>query len=92
MRSVVFSTRSRRKMSRWLFVSPVTRLVAELVKATKRPSAESWGEPLMPLACTPAVLRLMRSVAPVARSCTKTSQVRFVSPGTRLSAALWKAT
>jgi hypothetical protein len=42
-RSVVPATRSRTKMSAFAFVSLGTRLLARLVKATKRPSDEMAG-------------------------------------------------
>src|SRR5262245_66576099 len=83
------------KMSPRPFVSPGTRSLAKLEKATKRPSEERDGKywmELSPWDCAPPEATLTRVVTPLARSCTKTSQAPFVSPGTRLVAALEKAT
>jgi hypothetical protein len=44
------------------------------------------------LACEPSPATLVRSVTPVWRSRTNTSQLPFVSPGTRLEAKDEKAT
>jgi hypothetical protein len=57
------------------------------LNATKRPSAEMAGEPLKPargMVCAPADDTDTRVVAVVCRSCTKTSCLKLVSPGTRL--------
>ena len=91
-RVVVPATRSRTKMSCWLFVSPATRLVATLAKATTSPSLSSHGPELLPLPSTPAELTLTRCVVPLTRSRTKMSSLAFRSPATRLVAALMKAT
>src|ERR1700741_4379503 len=85
-------SRSRRKMSWTAFRSPGTRLVAELEKATKRPSAEIKGEWLSALPCAPPEGTLPLSVLPVWRSWMKTSFNMFVSPGTRFVARLRNAT
>jgi hypothetical protein len=85
-------SRSRRKTSCVLFVSPATRLSDMLAKATNRPSAESEGYVLSRLPCTPAESTLTRTMPPVARSLTKMSIEPFVSPATRFDARLSKAT
>ncbi len=76
------------------FVSPETRFVAELMNATKRPSAEIERpqSPLLSFPCVPSVATLTRSVVPLRRSRTKMSRRPFVSPATRFEAALWNAT
>src|SRR5947208_4418361 len=91
-RSVTPVSRSWTRTSSALFVSPLTRLEAKLPKATKRPSAEMDGlkEPSLPW--VPSDATLTRSVTPVRRSCTKTSEPPLVSPLTRLEAKLSKAT
>src|SRR5438270_261408 len=68
------------------FVSPATRLFANEVNATKRPSAEIDGAKLVSLACGPWESTLTRLVLPVLRSRTKTSPAPFGSPATRLLA------
>src|SRR5262245_4374768 len=73
-------------------VSPGTRFVAVLEKATNRPSAERQGEKESPFAWMPEESTLTRVVAPVIRSWTKTSLLAFVSPGTRFVARLSNAT
>src|SRR5918995_1246118 len=82
--------RSWRKTSPMSLVSPGTRLVAELRKATKRPSAEIAGSHADRLAWAPSEATDTRSVRPVARSRTKTSTSPFVSPGTSVGALLLK--
>ena len=69
------------------------RLVARLQNATYLPSAPISGvkEDWLPLP-VPLLLTLTKTVWPVCRSRTKTSDERFVSFGTRLSALLVKAT
>src|SRR5438552_10226937 len=88
--------RSRTKTSVWSFVSPGTRLVASLEKATKRPSAETAGAKnpakLSSFACAPVEDTLTRFVVPVIRSWTKTSTAPLVSRPTRLVASLENAT
>src|SRR5213592_1820721 len=74
------------------FVSPATRLVAVLWNATKRPSAERAAPALAALPSVPSEATLTRSVVPVCRSWTNTSDTLFVSPATRSAAALSKAT
>src|SRR5207244_1701178 len=97
-RSVVPVCRSWTNTSVAPFVSPATRLVAKLTNATKRPSAESAGgkaklrRPLLPLPWVPSEATLTRSVVPVCRSWTNTSDTPLVSPATRSVAALSKAT
>jgi hypothetical protein len=59
---------------------------------TKRPFAEIEGSWLAPFACAPPVATLARIVVPSCRSRTKTSESRFVSPGTRFVAVLSNAT
>ena len=72
--------KSRRKTSLRVFVSPGTRFVAQLKKATNRPSAEIEGRSVWEFACTPRELALTLSVVPLWRSRTNTSNVPFVSP------------
>ena len=89
-RSVTPVRRSWTKTSLVPFVSPLTRLEAELVKATKRPSAEMDGVSEKPSPCEPSDATLTRSVLrvqpargfpfEVQRSWTKTSSQPFVSP------------
>jgi hypothetical protein len=78
-------------MSGRLFVSPATRLVAWLSKATKRPSAESCGSKLSRSPRLPLVLELTSVVVPAWASRTKMSELTFVSPRTRFEARLSKA-
>ena len=54
-------------------MSPGTRLLAKLWKATKRPSAENTGEALSLFAWLPLVAVETRLMAPLSRSLTKTS-------------------
>jgi hypothetical protein len=61
------------------------------MNATKRPSAEMEGAPLTPETWAPAEVTLTRSVVFAPRSWTKTSQPKFVSPGTRLPESLMNA-
>ena len=61
-RSVVLVRRSRTNTSGEVLVSPATRFVAELWKATKRPSAEIQASKLRLLPCAPALLTLSRVV------------------------------
>src|SRR5947209_8634545 len=84
--------RSRTKMSVRRLVSAGTRLVASEAKATKRPSAEIDGAAPPRSAWAPPTPTLTRSIVPVTRSKTKASVAPLVSPGTRLAAALAKAT
>ena len=79
-------------MSAHPLVSPGTRSVARLRKATVLPSAEIEGRVLSLFPCSPAEVTLTRRVCPLARSCTKTSEARLVSPGTSVVARLSKAT
>jgi hypothetical protein len=80
-RSVTPPSMSRTNTSGAELVSPPTRFVAELWKATKRPSAEMKASKLRKFPCTPAVLTLKRVVvawvaaAPEA-SATSAEQVR----------------
>src|SRR5438552_1822063 len=78
------------------FVWPAAGLVAAVWDATKRPAAERAGTakepPLLPFPCAPPDATLTRSVLPVCRSWTNTSDTPFVSPATRSVAALSKAT
>jgi hypothetical protein len=90
-RSVVPVNRSRTKTSVCAFVSPATKFVASLSKATYRPSVESDGKKLAPSPSMFPELTLTRSVVPVTRSRTKTSKVPFVSFATRFEASLSKA-
>jgi hypothetical protein len=81
---------TRTKTSEASFVSPGTRLVAPLWKATIRPSAERMGAKLFPTFPWPPVeSTLTRLAVPVWRSWTNTSWRLFVSPFTRLVAPLW---
>ena len=97
------ASRSWMKTSSAPLVSPGRRFVAELSKATKRPSADMAGARLAPSAWPPAESTLVRTVATppgsskkpfpsASRSWTKTSIRALVSPATRLEAALWNAT
>src|SRR5207249_4297465 len=63
-----------------------TRFVASDQNATNRPSPPIAGPPLAPFASAPALSTLMRSVVPVTRSRTKTSEASLPSSGTRLVA------
>jgi hypothetical protein len=74
------------------FLSSPTRLLASDANAIWRPSRETDGLPLAPLAWKPADEVETRSVRPVRQSCTNTSATPFVSPGTRLVASLTNAT
>src|SRR5262249_5821515 len=103
-RVVVPEERSRTKTSGHPFVSPATRLLAKLLNVTKRPSAEIPGavnERSLPCVPSDATLTRIVRVPPgssktplpsASRSCTKVSSLPFVSPGTRLSHWLSKAT
>jgi len=91
-RSVCPVCRFLTKMSIVPLVSPATRLLAKLSKATKRPSAERAGLALKPLPSTPPLSVDTRCISPVCKSLTKMSKVLFVSPATRLLASLSKAT
>ena len=73
-------------------VSPATRLLAVLVKATKLPSRDSEAPVLKPLPSVPSAAVDALTMAPVVRFLTKMSLLPLVSPATRLVAALWKAT
>src|SRR5262245_60794605 len=90
VRVVTPDSRSRTKMSWALLKSAGTRSDDSLENATHRPFPEIV-ELLKPLstpsaACAPAELTLARVVVPACRSRTKTSQLRLLSPGTRLLA------
>src|SRR5438874_1644352 len=85
-RTVCPVLRSCTKTSRYSFVSPATRLVANDWKATTRPVAEIEGLKLLSLPWLPAESTDTRTVCPVFRSCTKMSVAAFVSPATRLVA------
>src|SRR5256885_1385746 len=74
------------------FVSPATRLFANEVNATNRPSAEIDGGKLVPLPCAPWEATLTRLVLPALRSRTNPSPAAFPSPAARLAAPEWKAT
>src|SRR5215510_3932708 len=71
--------RSLMKMSKKLFVSPGTRLVATLSNATLAPAGEKRGAPDEPAEkdgrspCAPLDAVLMRVIAPVTRSLRKRS-------------------
>lgn len=58
--SVVPATRSRTKTSSEVYVGIATRFDAEVWKATKRPSRESWADPLFAFAWTPFESTLTR--------------------------------
>ena len=79
-------SRSRTKTSEAPLVSPVTRLLAVELKATKRSSPLNVVKPPPPLPRLPALSTLIMVVAPVWRSCTKSSETLLVSPVTRLVA------
>jgi hypothetical protein len=85
-RSVTPVVRSWTNTSLFLFVSPETRLVASLLNATNRWSAEIVGTVLSAFPSVPDELTLTRSVRPLVRSCTKTSRRPFESPETRFEA------
>ncbi len=65
-RVVVPVSRSRRKTSSVMLVSPATRFDAKLSKTMKRPSAESAGPTLPQLPCPHAESKLTRNVIPPA--------------------------
>src|SRR5688572_25888683 len=69
-RSVVPSSRSRRKMSQLLFVSPETSLLESLAKATYWPSEEMQGNWLWPPTCCSEDERFTRLVS-VGRAGTR---------------------
>lgn len=85
-------TRSRRNTSKVWSVSAGTRLAAVESNATNRPSPLTEGRVLSPFPCSPALLRLTRSVRSAARSRTNTSSARLVSPATRFVATESNAT
>src|SRR5439155_7654564 len=90
-RSMVPVGRSKTKTSTALLVSPATRLVAALAKATLRPSADSDGaEPAASPGAPPG--GRTSTVVPAPRSRTNTSTTSLVSPGARLWAAERNAT
>jgi hypothetical protein len=60
----------------------------QLSNATKRPSPEIAASSLLPSICIPPVATLASVVVPFWRSCTKMSDLPFVSPGTRFQARL----
>src|SRR5436190_20274483 len=70
---VVETARSWTNTSYAPFVSPVTRLLAVLWNATKRPSAERAGPALESFPWVPPEATLTRSVMPVCRSCARKS-------------------
>src|ERR1043166_3645796 len=70
------------------FVSPATRLEAQLVKHTYRPSAVIDEYALSPFPWAPLEATETRVVLPVTRSWTNTSACLFVSPVTRFGAQL----
>src|SRR5262249_18444087 len=77
---VVPATRSRRKMSPRELVGVLTRSLARLWKATKRPSALITGESEKALpAAVPAALTLTKVVTPVTKLRTYTSVVPLLS-------------
>jgi hypothetical protein len=67
-------------------VSPATRLDAEESKPLHAPSPLIADPVDGPFASPPAASTLTRVVAPVDRSCTNTSRLPLVSPGTRFVA------
>ena len=67
-----------------------TRLLAELKNATYRPSGVISGVSMVPF--DPMAPTLTSQVVCVIKSRTKTSGIPFVSPATKLVAALMKAT
>jgi len=86
-----FFSRSWTKTSRPP-LPPGARSAASETKATIRPSALIAGNVLAPLAWLPSLATLTRSVTPRSTSRTKTSELSFVSPGTRVVANDAKAT
>ena len=95
-RSTVSVSRSYTKTSNAPFVSPGTRLEADESNATNRPLeliVIGRAIPLfMPLPWVPSDATLTRSTVSASRSYTNTSEVSFVSPGTKLEAHELKAT
>src|SRR6185503_5567378 len=85
---VVPDCKSRTKTSGIWFVSPITRLVAALTKATYRPSDVRTELRETPLPLLPLAVVLTSTVVPLTRSRTKTSLALLMSPVTRLLAAL----
>ena len=91
-RWVVRFTRSRTKTSIRPLVSPATKLVAPETNATNRPSAEIVPLELVSLPSMPVFDTLTRSIAPVWRSCTNTSDCTLISPLTKFSLELLNTT
>src|SRR5208337_4130957 len=91
-RVVVPFCRSRSNTSTELFVSPGTKLAAELENTTYRPLLLMETSEEMPAAGRPFVSALTRMFVPVFKSRTNTWRTPFVSLATRLSASLAKAT
>src|SRR3989338_4733053 len=92
-RTVVFAPRSRTKTSCVPLVSPATKLLANELNTTDRPSAEiPIGRRLSPLPCAPPLDTLTRVVVPVCRSWRNVSATPLVSPATSVLATDWNAT
>ena len=91
-RSVAPVERSYTNTSDIPFVSPATKFEASELNATNRPSSLKTGCPLWLSASVPSDATLTRSVAPVERSYTNTSDIPFVSPATKFEAHESKAT
>ena len=90
-RSIAPVWRSYTKTSAQPLVSPGTRLVASLWKATKRPSAETEGKVENASASAPEGPDADADGGAAFRSRRKMSATPLVSPGTRLVASLEKA-
>ncbi len=93
MRSVVRPLMSRTNRSAKPLVSPVTKLVAALEKATKLPLAEmATPLPALPLACDSSSASETRTRVFARRSARKMSVKLLLSSATRFSAPLLMAT
>ncbi len=92
MRVVVDPPTSRTKTSSVPFVSPATRFVAALAKATNVPSPVDGAPIDAPFAWSPALETLTRVVASKPRLRRKMSITPFVSPVTNVVALLANAT
>src|SRR5262249_20322404 len=89
---VVPATRSRTNTLVLDVVPTGASVVAALVNATNRPSAEIDGGPHAPFDSVPEELTLTRSERPEIRSQTNTALNRLRSSATRLLAGLENAT
>jgi hypothetical protein len=91
-RTLVFSSRSRTNTSRAWLVSPATRFVARLSKATSLPSREMRGFIEVSFEFPPEGVTLTHTIEEPVMSRTKMSARELLSFATRFDASLWKAT